>query len=111
MSQQQADDDQLPSADSPPKADGYPARSLLGRAQPAPEILEDLFSLSGPVSRAYRSLVPLSDPNSFCQHRSCERPNLLLRATEEPIHPTLLLSLALCFPLLGLPPLLLDSRR
>lgn len=54
MSQQQADDDQLASADGSPKAYGYPARSLLGRVQLEPEIPEDLFSLSGPVSRAYR---------------------------------------------------------
>ena len=57
MSQEQADDDQLPSADGAPKAYGYPARSLLGRVQPTPEIPEDLFSLSGPISRAYRSLT------------------------------------------------------
>ncbi len=57
MSQGQADDDQVASVDSPPKAYGYRARSLFGRVQPAPEIPEDPFSLSGPVSRAYRSLT------------------------------------------------------
>lgn len=82
MSQQQADDGQLASADNSPKPYGYLAYSLLGRVQPAPEIPEDPFSLSGPVSRAYRSLDPVSDPNHFSQHGSCKR----------------------SIPLLGLPP-------
>ena len=56
MSQRQLDDDQIAPVDSPLKACGYRDRSLLGRVQPAPEIPEDPFSLSGPVSRAYRSL-------------------------------------------------------
>ena len=38
-----------------------------------------------------------------CQHGSCVRSILLLRATEEVPHPTLPMNLALCFPLLGLP--------
>lgn len=57
MSQGQPDDDQLAPVDSPLMAYDYRDRSLLGRVQPAQEIPEDLFSLSGPVSRAYRSLT------------------------------------------------------
>jgi len=56
MSNQQGYGDQRPSGESPQMPYEYPVRSLLGRVQPAPEILEDLFGLSGPVSREYRSL-------------------------------------------------------
>ena len=59
MSEQHADDDQQPSTE------GYQGRSLLAHVQPAPEIPEDLFCLSSPVSRAYRPLNPVSDPNRF----------------------------------------------
>jgi hypothetical protein len=60
MSQQQGDDGQQTSGDNPGNSYGYPVRSLLGRVQPAPEIPDDLFSLSGPVSRGYFLLDPVS---------------------------------------------------